>query len=73
MNDIGSTNNIIDLEIHQIDMRFRGLRMRNLSALDLLTHSLEKAGQLVPVLVIPAEKAGLWILIDGYLRVVPSN
>ena len=43
--------------------------MRNLPALDLLSRSLEEAGQLVPVLVIPGERAGLWILIDGYLRV----
>jgi ParB/RepB/Spo0J family partition protein len=69
MNDIDHTQNIIDLELHQVDRRFQGLRMRNLPALDLLSRSLEEAGQLVPVLVIPGERAGLWILIDGYLRV----
>ncbi|MBF0246118.1 MAG: ParB/RepB/Spo0J family partition protein [Planctomycetes bacterium] len=69
MNNTDDTQNIIDLELHQVERRFQGLRMRNLPSLDLLTHSIEEAGQLVPVLVIPGERAGLWILIDGYLRV----
>ncbi|MBF8274843.1 MAG: chromosome partitioning protein ParB [Magnetococcales bacterium] len=69
MNGINNFNKIIDLELHQVDRRFQGLRMRNLTALNLLTRSLEEAGQLVPVLVIPAEQVGMWILIDGYMRV----
>lgn len=69
MSNIDHTQNIINLELHQVERRFQGLRVRNPPALDLLTRSLEEAGQLVPVLVIPGEREGLWILIDGYLRV----
>lgn len=69
MDDANYTKNIIDIEMHQVDRRFQLFRMRNLPALNLMIRSLEEAGQLVPVLVIPAEQAGFWILIDGYLRV----
>lgn len=56
----------MDLELHQLDLRFEGLRRRDLRQERLLRSSLEEHGQVNPVVVLPRD--GQFVLVDGYKR-----
>ncbi len=58
----------MELEFHQLDLRYRDLRVMDPSVESRLLVSLSESGQRVPVLVVDDGK-GLYILIDGYRRV----
>jgi len=58
---------MIELEFHQIEERYRHLRIRDPLRLCQLAGLLETEGQRSPVLVVPSEESR-YILIDGYLR-----
>lgn len=59
----------MDLEFHQFDLRYEGLRVRRPEAERRLLSSLAQRGQQVPVVVVPASEPGRFVVIDGYKRV----
>lgn len=66
MNMITKTH--ITVEHHCLNLSYASLRVQKRRCVDRLSLSMERAGQLVPVVVVPKE-TGRWTLIDGYLRV----
>lgn len=58
----------MQLEFHQLNLRYQGLRVAEPGRLARLTASVALEGQREPVLVV-ADGSGQWLLIDGYLRV----
>jgi ParB/RepB/Spo0J family partition protein len=59
----------LDLEFHQLDLRYEGLRVRRPESERRLLSSLAQRGQQVPIVVVPASEAGRFVVIDGYKRV----
>ena len=61
--------NVLRLDLHLLNPRFAGLRLRDPERLACLTRSLRQHGQLMPVVVV-AESLDppRWVLIDGYRR-----
>src|SRR5262245_62991505 len=57
------------LELHQLDLRYEALRPRKPEAERKLLASLADIGQQVPVVVVRAEAAEHFVLVDGYKRV----
>jgi ParB/RepB/Spo0J family partition protein len=62
------TKATILLEFHCLEMRYAHLRVQSHQVIENLALSIERYGQLQPVVVIP-EATHQWILIDGYHRV----
>ena len=61
--------NVLRLDLHALIPRFAPLRLRDPARLARLVTSIERQGQLVPVVAVPeAGKEGHWVLIDGYRR-----
>jgi ParB-like chromosome segregation protein Spo0J len=58
----------LESDLHQLELRFASLRLRQPRGVELLARSIEQNGQLVPVVAV-AEQANRWVLIDGYLRI----
>ena len=58
----------MDLEHHQIDLRFEALRLRDPRRERQLLASLAERGQLCPVVVLPPGTGGAYVLLDGYKR-----
>ena len=58
----------LESDLHQLELRFASLRMRQPRVVDRLARSIEQNGQLVPVVAV-AEQHNHWVLIDGYLRI----
>ena len=58
----------MDLEFHQLDLRYRDLRVFDPASESRLLVSLSQSGQRVPVLVVDGGE-GRYVLIDGYRRV----
>ena len=56
------------LDLHLLELRYEHTRVHNEAAFIRLRRSMEKSGQLRPVVVVP-DKSGRFILIDGYQRV----
>lgn len=63
-----NTKSIMTLEYHCLEMRYAHLRVQSRQVIEKLSLSIERYGQLQPVIVIP-EAARQWVLIDGYHRV----
>jgi len=62
-------DSLLHLDLHALIPRFAALRLRDPARLGRLKASLERQGQLVPVVAVPeADKEGYWVLIDGYRR-----
>ncbi|MBW2735590.1 MAG: ParB N-terminal domain-containing protein [Deltaproteobacteria bacterium] len=59
----------MELEFHQLDLRYRDLRIVTASSRRRLMAELSEAGQQSPVLVTTAGDPARYVLIDGYLRV----
>ena len=61
--------NVLRLDLHLLNPRFAGLRLRDPERLACLTRSLRQHGQLMPVVVV-AESLDppRWVVIDGYRR-----
>ena len=59
----------MDLEFHQLDLRYEALRTRSPAREGRLAASLAEHGQQVPVVVVTAGEAGKHVLVDGYKRV----
>jgi len=58
----------LESDLHRLDCRFSSLRIQQPRVIDRLTRSIEQNGQLVPLVVV-AEHAERWVLIDGYQRI----
>lgn len=59
----------MDLEFHQVDLRYEALRTRSAAREARLLASLAEMGQQVPVVVVPTGEADRYVLVDGYKRV----
>jgi ParB-like chromosome segregation protein Spo0J len=61
--------NVQRIDLHALIPRFASLRLHDAPKLARLVASIEQQGQLMPVVAVPeADKAGPWVLIDGYRR-----
>lgn len=60
----------IDLEWHQLELRYASLRIHTESAIRQFMMSIHAHGLLTPIIVVPSGEAQCpWIVIDGYLRI----
>jgi len=59
----------MDLEFHQVDLRYEALRTRNAAREARLLASLAETGQQAPVVVVTVGDVGRHVLVDGYKRV----
>ena len=59
----------MELELHQLDLRYEELRRRNSRRERQLLASIGEHGQRLPVVVVRTEADGRYILVDGYKRV----
>lgn len=59
----------MNLEFHQLDLRYEKLRTHKPEAERKLVGSLAAIGQQVPVVVVPGEAPERFVLVDGYKRV----
>jgi len=60
----------VDLEFHQLDLRYEGLRVRRPDRERRLLASLAERGQQVPIVVIAlADEPNRFLVIDGYKRI----
>jgi len=57
----------MDLEFHQLDLRYEGLRRREPERERRLIGSLSERGQQVPIVVVGAD--GRFVVVDGYKRI----
>ena len=61
--------NVLRLDLHAVIPRFALLRLRDPARLQRLVASIERQGQLMPVVAVPEAGDALhWVLIDGYRR-----
>jgi ParB-like chromosome segregation protein Spo0J len=61
--------NVMRLECHQLLARFASLRVGDPQRLRKLIGSIERQGQLMPVVAVPVDAPEMrWVLIDGYRR-----
>lgn len=58
----------MDLEFHQIDLRYESLRKRDPHKERLLLASIDARGQICPVVVLAQKVAPPYVLLDGYKR-----
>jgi len=58
----------VDIELHELELRYAGLRRRDARRERALVASLAEVGQQVPVVVVRGE-TGPFVLVDGYKRV----
>ena len=59
----------MQIEFHQLELRYQELRKRSPSKERLLLGSLSESGQQLPVVVVSASEADRYVLVDGYKRV----
>jgi len=59
----------MDLEFHQLDLRYEELRSRSPARERRLLSSLAEVGQQSPIVVVGAPSGSSWVVIDGYKRV----
>lgn len=64
----GTLRPAMELELHQLELRYEGLRRQGGRRERALLASLSELGQQAPVVVVPGE-AGRFVLVDGYKRV----
>ena len=57
----------IEFELHTLDLRYAHTRVANRRTQDSMTRSIERYGQLNPVVVVAEHERP--VLVDGYLRV----
>ncbi|MEO8381316.1 MAG: ParB N-terminal domain-containing protein [Acidobacteriota bacterium] len=59
----------MDVEFHQLDRRLEHLRVRSPQRERRLVASLAEAGQQTPIVVVAAEEANRYVVIDGHKRI----
>jgi ParB family chromosome partitioning protein len=62
------TKTLMTVEHHCLQLPYASLRLHRGSMLGRLVLSMEKHGQIVPVVIVPKD-TNQWVLIDGYMRV----
>ena len=63
----------MDIEFHQLELRYQQLRKHNPQKERLLVGSLSETGQQMPVVVVSAGEPDRYVLVDGYKRVRALN
>lgn len=58
----------MDLEFHQLDLRYEQLRSRSPARERRLLSSLAEVGQQTPIVVVSAQEPPVYVVIDGYKR-----
>lgn len=70
MNKIINTTQTIEVEWHQLELRYQSLRIHTISAVRQLMLSVHSYGLLVPITVTPSGvQDHPWVVVDGYLRI----
>lgn len=59
----------MQVDLHQLELRFEALRSKSASKERRLMASLVESGQQLPLIVVGSERAGHYVVIDGYKRV----
>jgi ParB-like chromosome segregation protein Spo0J len=59
----------MELEFHQLDLRYERLRVRRSDVERRLLGSLSEVGQQVPIAVVAASEPGRYVVIDGFRRI----
>ena len=59
----------MELEHHQLDLRYEALRVRRPERERQLLASLSEHGQQVPIVVVACDRAGRYVVVDGFKRV----
>jgi len=59
----------VELELHQLDLRYERLRRRDPRRERLLVGSLSSQGQLLPIVVLGPDESGRYVVVDGYKRI----
>ena len=59
----------MDLEHHQLILRYEHLRIRRADRERRLLASLAEHGQQIPIVVIASEEANRFVVVDGYKRI----
>ena len=62
------TINLAQIEIAHLDLKYSHTRIRNSNAAVRMSESMERFGQISPVIVVPAKPFG-FTLMDGYIRI----
>lgn len=71
MNKITNISQPLELEWHQLDLRYESLRIHTASAVQHLMISIHSYGLLVPITVVASGVQDCpWVVIDGYLRIL---
>jgi len=71
MNKITNTTQTIELEWHQLELRYQSLRIHTASAVQHLMLSIHSYGLLVPITVTASGVQDRpWVVVDGYLRIL---
>jgi ParB family transcriptional regulator, chromosome partitioning protein len=62
-------NPCLDLDLHCVELRFAATRLTDARAVEQLAASVERCGQIVPLIAVGDGGSGSVVLIDGYRRV----
>lgn len=62
------TITLAQIEIAHLDLKYSHTRIRNINAVTRMSDSMERCGQISPVIVVPAKPFG-FTLMDGYIRI----
>jgi len=62
------TINLEQIEIVHLDLKYSHTRIRNINAAVRMSESMQRFGQISPVIVVPAKPLG-FTLMDGYIRI----
>jgi ParB family transcriptional regulator, chromosome partitioning protein len=66
-----TSNDIINLEWHQLELRYQSMRIHTPRSIQILMLSIHTNGLLVPITVVPSDIPDRpWVVIDGYLRIL---
>jgi len=60
---------IVELELRFLETPFQELRIRDRKIERALLVSLEETGQQFPIWVIPGDRSGVYVVIDGHRRI----
>ena len=58
-----------ELDLHRLELRFASARLHQPHAVERLAHSIERCGQIIACIVVPAPGGEHLVLVDGYRRI----
>jgi ParB/RepB/Spo0J family partition protein len=69
---VTAVENVLDVDLHRLQLRFAETRISDRRAIERLSQSIERCGQLAACIAVPAQAAQelpeSWVLIEGYRR-----